>query len=717
MKKHILAIILCVLCASLVFVLASCGGDTNTDSGSGECTEHSFGDWTTETYASCTSAGLKVRVCTKCSFEEEEEIPAGHKFGDWETVTELSCEQNGVMQRICSACDFVEEDTKEATGHAWGDWAVTTPGDCINKGEETRVCDNCGADETREIAAVGHSWSEWGFDVVGDSLVEESTCTVAGYTGRECFNCGERETQDLPLADHPWGNWNITGDCETGGTKTRACNLCGKEEAVEVVAGEHLDVVVTGQTIPTATTPGSTGVTKCQACNKMIKPSFPLPALSNLANVENMNVTMGDPWWAFIDTASYLFDGNVETTSNGVRGGKQFIIEFDLDSRSFVSEIVIAINGKGTVYNKWDSSEVADYAYNNTAATITCYKNGVVVKTETFDTSALTEITLSDINASVDKIELNVTTKELYGGAYIWEITALGSVPVTPCDTAGEHSWENWVIKKEAVCSKTELINGLEKRTCSVCYEVEEKVIVAEHPWGAWDESAVECLVGGTRTRSCTSCGKVESQTVEQGGHVEVVVEGAVAPTFEAAGSTGKKVCNKCGATVEEAKVITKLENIASQATVTTNAWHWQVVGNGGWAVDTIPYLTDGKHDTGSPSCAKTSGNQKTTLTFSDAVDILEIVVVCNGKGNIGALGNVEEMTNFAVNLTVSFYDAEGNLISSQTQNTVDVTSLTYANESGKEVKSVEVSYPTSYEADTLYIWEIEAISGGQIVE
>lgn len=711
MKKHILAIILCVLCASLVFVLASCGDtNTNTDSGSGECTEHSFGDWTTETYASCTSAGLKVRVCTKCSFEEEEEIPAGHKFGEWETVTELSCEQNGVMQRICSACDFVEEDTTEATGHAWGDWAVTTPGDCTNKGEETRVCDNCGADETREIAAEGHSWSEWGFDIVGESLEKEATCMESGYTGRECFNCGERDMKYFSLGDHDWSAWNLEGiNCETGGTKTRACNLCGKEEAVEVVAGEHLDVVVTGQTIPTATTPGSTGVTKCQACNKMIKPSFPLPALSNLANVENMNVTMGDPWWAFIDTASYLFDGNVETTSNGVRGGKQFIMEFDLDSRSFVSEIVIAINGKGTVYNKWGSSEVADYAYNNTAATITCYKNGVVVKTETFDTSALTEITLSDINASVDKIELNVTTKELYGGAYIWEITALGSVPVTPCDTAGEHSWENWVTKKEAVCSKTELINGLEKRTCSACYEVEEREIIAEHSFGDWNFVG-NCTEGGVKTRVCSSCSFEESQAVSPGDHMNVVLEGKADPTFEADGSTGAKVCKVCNTIVEPAKKITKLENIASQSTVTTTSGCWTVK-------DYLPALTDGNREMGTAG-SHNEAKYDLVLDFGSNKDVDKVIIVVNSKGQTytGANGpNIyNEVTNFGYEITVNITDANGNSVYSQKYNTKDMTEIVI--EPTSDISKITLTVQSNWD-NGIAVWEVETITGGDIVE
>ena len=67
----------------------------------------------------------------------------------------------------------------------------------------------------------------------------------------------------------------------------------------------------------------------------------------------------------------------------------------------------------------------------------------------------------------------------------------------------------------------------------------------------------------------CSVCGYVESQTVEAGGHMDPKREGAKEPTFEEDGSTGALVCSKCGATIEEAKVISKLVNAAAGATVT----------------------------------------------------------------------------------------------------------------------------------------------------
>ena len=99
MKKRIFAVLMTLLCVSLVFALASCGDTPDEPT---ECTEHTFGEWETETYASCTQDGLRIRECTVCGFEEEEEIVGEHKWGDWQTVTELTCTQHGLKTRTCS---------------------------------------------------------------------------------------------------------------------------------------------------------------------------------------------------------------------------------------------------------------------------------------------------------------------------------------------------------------------------------------------------------------------------------------------------------------------------------------------------------------------------------------------------------------------------------------------------------------------------------------
>ena len=89
MKKHILAIIMSLLCLSLMLALSACGGN-NSDTETEECAEHTFGDWEISKYSTCTLDGKKFRECTVCGFSEEEIIIGEHKWGEWETITELS---------------------------------------------------------------------------------------------------------------------------------------------------------------------------------------------------------------------------------------------------------------------------------------------------------------------------------------------------------------------------------------------------------------------------------------------------------------------------------------------------------------------------------------------------------------------------------------------------------------------------------------------------
>ena len=72
---------------------------------------HSYGDWYTETEATCTADGLRRRDCA-CGHRETEVIPAvGHNFGDWYTVTEATANQNGQERRDCTCGHYETRET------------------------------------------------------------------------------------------------------------------------------------------------------------------------------------------------------------------------------------------------------------------------------------------------------------------------------------------------------------------------------------------------------------------------------------------------------------------------------------------------------------------------------------------------------------------------------------------------------------------------------
>lgn len=73
MKKILSIILMLFILSCMIFALYGCG-DNKT------C-EHSYGDWTVVTAATCTQDGIKERVCSKCNDKETASIPAvGHNY-------------------------------------------------------------------------------------------------------------------------------------------------------------------------------------------------------------------------------------------------------------------------------------------------------------------------------------------------------------------------------------------------------------------------------------------------------------------------------------------------------------------------------------------------------------------------------------------------------------------------------------------------------------
>ena len=103
-------------------------------------------DWSdTETLPTCTEAGEKGKVCSRCGMKETEKIPAlGHDWGDWTVTTPATCTNEGVETRTCNRDpSHVETRAIPATGHNW-----------VDNGNGTHTCTNCGATEALPVGAL-----------------------------------------------------------------------------------------------------------------------------------------------------------------------------------------------------------------------------------------------------------------------------------------------------------------------------------------------------------------------------------------------------------------------------------------------------------------------------------------------------------------------------------------------------------------------------------
>ena len=260
-------------------------------------TGHDWSDWTVETPATCTEAGVEIRTCNSCGEEETRAIPAtGHDWGEWTVETEPTCTETGIEARTCNNCGEKETRVLAAIGHDWSDWTVENEPTCTEAGVEARTCGNCGEKETRLIAATGHDWSEW-------TVETEPTCTEVGTEVRTCANCGEEETRLIAPTDHSfedtvveptctekgytvhtcsvcgfsysdtevdalghsWGEWTVVKDanCNAPGEQVRTCSVCGETQSEVILPSGH-----TYETTVIAPTCTSSGYTKhtCLLC-------------------------------------------------------------------------------------------------------------------------------------------------------------------------------------------------------------------------------------------------------------------------------------------------------------------------------------------------------------------------------------------------------------------------------------------------------------------
>jgi len=118
-------------------------------------------------------------------------------------------------------------------------------------------------------------------------------------------------------------------------------------------------------------------------------------------------------------------------------------------------------------------------------------------------------------------------------------------------------------VVKEADKAATCTENGYEGREyCSVCNTtIKERTIIPAtgHQWGAWRTTlAKTCTTDGKEVRECSKCSKTEERTIPATGHTLKKEEG-VAATCTKDGYEGNTVCEVCGETLKEGKVIPKL--------------------------------------------------------------------------------------------------------------------------------------------------------------
>lgn len=100
---------------------------------------------------SCTQTGTKKTFCKVCGYEQSlEEIPAqGHSW-KVESTEKGTCTKAGVKHLVCTRCGEKKDETIPAE-HSFSAWETTAEASVFSAAVQTRTCSGCGKKETRTI--------------------------------------------------------------------------------------------------------------------------------------------------------------------------------------------------------------------------------------------------------------------------------------------------------------------------------------------------------------------------------------------------------------------------------------------------------------------------------------------------------------------------------------------------------------------------------------
>ena len=124
---------------------------------------HDFGEWVTDTPATCTEGGTEYAECSRCDAQDQRSTdPLGHTSvsGD---ETPATCTETGLTGgTYCSVCDevLIDPEVIPALGHDFSEWVTGTPATCTEGGTEYAECSRCDARDERSTDPLGHRYED-----------------------------------------------------------------------------------------------------------------------------------------------------------------------------------------------------------------------------------------------------------------------------------------------------------------------------------------------------------------------------------------------------------------------------------------------------------------------------------------------------------------------------------------------------------------------------
>lgn len=383
---------------------------------------HDWGSGTITTEPTCTEKGVKTFNCSRCKETKTEAVAALDHTWDTEFTVDVNptCTTEGSKSKHCKKCDEKSEVTSiDALGHSFGSWIEVTPSTCEGEGVRQHKCDVCGFTESESVDPKGHEWED-------DYTVDvPATCTTDGSESIHCKNCEvTKGSRVIPSVGHTYGDWNTTKEpiCIEKGSKEKVCSACGDKVTEEIAVLGHALVAVEGKDA-TSTESGYKAYWKCSRCEKLFS---------------------------------------------------------DSEGKSEISDPIV-IDPTGSTQEEIEREEALD----GLSSTITDAK--VISNSDGKYTSDSFKV-LQDAIANAEKVaaDKNATAKELNDSKTAIAVAkagltenSSGTDPVDPTPTpAHQHAYGAWTT----TISATEIAEGVQTRTCSMCGETETQSIAQLKP-------------------------------------------------------------------------------------------------------------------------------------------------------------------------------------------------------------------------------------------
>lgn len=252
---------------------------------------------------------------------------------------------------------------------------------------------------------------------------------------------------------------------------------------------------------------------------------------------------------------------SLPTTSQVMRTGYKFVAWYDNEecTGKILTKITIDNVSDMTLYAKWrvDPNHSHKWDKGRVTKEPSCKEEGEILYTCSVCKGTKVEALAKTDNhqwgewTTITKPTCSTKGKEIRT-CKVCSKTEERAIPTIPHTIVKE-------ADKAATCTE----NGYEGREyCSVCNTtIKERTIIPAtgHQWGAWRTTlAKTCTTDGKEVRVCSKCSEKEERTILATGHTLKKEEGVVA-TCTKDGHEGNTVCEVCGETLKEGKVIPKL--------------------------------------------------------------------------------------------------------------------------------------------------------------